>query len=90
MGSFENVGQVANPWNGLPTKILEVHTLAVFKRRLDVTLKEHEWKFNFKSDVSPIVNQSSKPITVTQAGMAAADDLDIEAYACIQYTYLHL
>ena len=51
----------------------------------DTILWEHERKFNFKSNCSPIVNQASKPITVTPEGMAAADDLDIEAYACVQY-----
>ena len=34
---------------------------------------------------SAVANQSSKPITVTREGVAAADDLDIKAYACIQY-----
>ena len=47
-----------------------------FERRSDTTLKEHEYKLNFKSEYSPIANQSSKPISVTQEGMAAADDLD--------------
>ena len=66
--------QVANKWNGLP----EAPTLAVFFERIsDTTLKEHESKFNFKSDCSPVANQSSKPIAITQEGMAAADDLDI-------------
>ena len=51
--------------------------LQFFERRSDTTLKEHESKFNFKSDCSPIANQSSKPIALTQEGMAAADDLDI-------------
>ena len=51
--------------------------LQFFFERSDTTLKEHESKFNFKSDCSPIANQSSKPITITQEGMAAADDLDI-------------
>ena len=36
------------------------------ERRLDATLKEYEWKLNFKSDYSPIANQSSKPIIATQ------------------------
>ena len=35
------------------------------ERRLDATLKKHEWRFNFKSDCSPIANQSSKQTTVT-------------------------
>ena len=34
-------------------------------------------KSDFKSDCSPVANQSSKPIAITQEGMAAADDLDI-------------
>ena len=51
--------------------------LQFFERRSDTTLKEHESKFNFKSDCSPIANQSSKPIALTQEGMAAADELDI-------------
>ena len=51
--------------------------MAVFERRLDATLKKHEWKFNFESDCSSVANQSSKSITVTQEGMAAADDLDM-------------
>ena len=33
--------------------------------------------FNFKSDCSPIANQSSKPIAVNQERMAAADDMNI-------------
>ena len=48
-----------------------------FERRSDTTLKEHELKLNFKSDCTPIANQSSKPIAITQEGTAAADDLDI-------------
>ena len=56
-----------------------------FKRQSDTTLKEHEQKINFNSDCSPVVNQSSKPNAVNQEGTEAADDLDIEAYACIQY-----
>ena len=48
-----------------------------FFERSDTTLKEHESKFNLKSDCSPVANQSSKPIAITQEGMAAADDLDI-------------
>ena len=51
--------------------------LQFFERRSDTILKEHELKFEFKSDCSPIVNQSSKPIAITQEEMAAADDLDI-------------
>ena len=65
--------QVANKWNGFP----EAPTLAVFERRSDTNLKEHELKFNIKSNCSPIANQSSKPIAITQEGTAAADDLDI-------------
>ena len=42
-----------------------------------------------KSDCSPVANQLSKPITITQEGMAAADDLDIEAYACVQYNHTY-
>ena len=45
--------QVANLWNGLPAEVIEAPTVAVFERRLDVTLKAHEWKLNFKSDCSP-------------------------------------
>ena len=56
-----------------------------FKRQSDTTLKEHEQKINFNSDCSPVVNQSSKPNAVNQEGTEAADDLDIEAYACVQY-----
>ena len=52
---------------------MEAPTLAVFERS-DTTLKEHEWKFNVKSDCSPIANQSSKPTSVTQEGTAAAYD----------------
>ena len=59
-----------------------------FERRSDATLKEHESKFNFKSDCSPVANQSSKPIAITQEGTAAADDLDIKACACVQYPIL--
>ena len=52
--------------------------LQFFERKSDTTLKEHESKFNFKSDCSPIANQSSsKPIAITQEGTAAADDLNI-------------
>ena len=51
--------------------------LQFFERRSDTTLKEHESKFNFKSDCSPVANQSLKPIAITQEGMVAADDLDI-------------
>ena len=57
---------VANLWNGLPAEVIEAPTIAVFERRLDMTLKEYEWKFNFKSDCSAIANQSLKPTTVTQ------------------------
>ena len=70
--------QVAKQWNELPVVVpVEVPTLAVYERRSDTTLKEHEWKFNFKSDCSPIANQSSKPIPVTQEVMADPDDLDM-------------
>ena len=44
----------------------------------DTTLKEHEWKFYFKSDCSPVTNQSSKPASGTQEGTAPADDRDME------------
>ena len=40
--------QVASYWNGLPTEVVEAPVLAVFERRLYATLKEHEWRFNFK------------------------------------------
>ena len=44
----------------------------------DTTLKEHELKFNIKSDCSPVTNQSSKPASGTQEGTAPADDRDME------------
>ena len=53
---YQVSSQVAEQWNGL---LVEVSTLALFERKSDTTLKEHEWKFNFKSDCSPIDNQSS-------------------------------
>ena len=58
----------SQPIEWLPPEVIEAPTLAVFGNRLDTILKEHEWsmKFNFKSDLSPIGNQSSKPVTATQ------------------------
>ena len=44
--------QVANKWNGLP----EAPTLAVFWKEIRYYPKEHESKFNFKSDYSPVAN----------------------------------
>ena len=51
-----------------------------------VNRNKNEWKLNFKSDCSPIAKLSSKSITVTQEGTASADDLDIQAYGCVQYS----
>ena len=44
---------------------------------LDVALKEHEWKFNFINDCSPVAYQMSTSIAEVNEGMVAADDLDI-------------
>ena len=49
-------GQVANQWNRLPAGVVGAPSLTDFKRRLITTIKEREWKFNFKSDCSLIVN----------------------------------
>ena len=65
MDSQEVGSQVVNQWNRLPAEVVETPTFAVFERGLDTILKGHEFKFNFKSDCSPIVNQLSEPITIT-------------------------
>ena len=55
-----------------------------WKESTDVAPKEDEWKFKFRNDYNPIANQMPMSIAEVKEGMAAADDLDIKAYACVQ------
>ena len=40
--------------------VIESATLHIFERKLDYTWKEHESKFDFKSDCSLVANKQAK------------------------------
>ena len=45
MDAQEVTSWVSNLRNVLPAEVVEAHTLSLFEKRLDATLKEHEWNF---------------------------------------------
>ena len=45
LGAQEVSSWVSNLRNVLPAEVVEVHTLSLFEKRLDATLKAHEWNF---------------------------------------------